>query len=138
MNVDAGNVEDNQKNEEESRGAGAAKDAANDNEIDLSPEALEIAEKRRQEQEELQEKVQEGMRMSDDEFDYKLVGVVIHMGIATAGHYITYINIDREGNPTDNCDDWFKTDKQTWLEFNDSIVSHFDYSRMQYKAFGED
>ena len=33
--------------------------------------------------------------MRTEEFDYKLVGVVIHMGIADAGHYLSYINIDR-------------------------------------------
>lgn len=60
------------------------------------------------------------------------------MGIADAGHYISYVNIDRENNPTDDKSQWVQTDKQTWLEFNDSIVSTFDFSQMQFKAFGED
>ena len=34
--------------------------------------------------------------MNSEEFDYKLVGVVIHMGVADAGHYISYINIERD------------------------------------------
>lgn len=28
-------------------------------------------------------------------FQYKLVGVVVHMGTADAGHYLSYINIER-------------------------------------------
>ena len=76
--------------------------------------------------------------MASEEFDYKLVGVVIHMGIADAGHYISYINIERDGDFQQNGQQWLQTDKQTWLEFNDSIVSNFDFSQMQFKAFGED
>jgi len=33
---------------------------------------------------------------TDDEYQYKLVGVLIHMGGAQAGHYISYINVDRD------------------------------------------
>ena len=36
--------------------------------------------------------------MAVDEFDYKLVGVVIHMGVADAGHYLSYINTERESD----------------------------------------
>ena len=66
------------------------------------------------------------------------MGVVIHMGIADAGHYISYVNIERESDPHENHRQWVQTDKQTWLEFNDAIVSPFDFSRMEYKAFGEE
>lgn len=30
-----------------------------------------------------------------ENFEYKLVGVVLHMGTADAGHYLSYININR-------------------------------------------
>ena len=76
--------------------------------------------------------------MDNEEFDYKLVGVVIHMGVADAGHYISYANIERDGDPTENRAQWSQTEKQTWLDFNDSNVSAFDFSNMQYKAFGEE
>lgn len=77
--------------------------------------------------------------MPSEEFDYKLVGVVIHMGVADAGHYISYVNVERESDSTsENRVQWLQTDQQRWLEFNDSIVSSFDFSQMQYKAFGED
>lgn len=36
--------------------------------------------------------------MRAEEFDYKLVGVVIHMGTADAGHYLSYINIERDAS----------------------------------------
>ena len=39
----------------------------------------------------------------DADFEYKLVGILIHMGGAQAGHYISYIK--------------HETDK--WYEFND-------------------
>lgn len=60
------------------------------------------------------------------------------MGVADAGHYISYINIERDSDSSQDRANWKATDKQTWLEFNDSIVSAFDFSQMQYKAFGEE
>ncbi len=56
----------------------------------------------------------------DEEFEYKLVGVVVHMGQANAGHYISYINIERERDSSIDPNEWMKTETQTWLEFNDS------------------
>ena len=79
--------------------------------------------------------------MRTEEFDYKLVGVVIHMGVADAGHYLSYINIDRndslQGKSDSERAEWAQTENQTWLEFNDSNVSHFDFTNLQKKAFGE-
>ena len=60
------------------------------------------------------------------------------MGIADAGHYLSYVNIERDRDASEDRAEWMKTDTQTWLEFNDSVVSAFDFSSMQYKAFGED
>ena len=60
------------------------------------------------------------MITNDIDFEYKLVGVVVHMGIATAGHYISYINIERERDSSLDPEEWIKTERQTWLEFNDS------------------
>ena len=51
------------------------------------------------------------------------------MGIADAGHYLSYINIERDGDAeSQDREEWMRTDKQTWLEFNDSVVSAFDFS----------
>lgn len=49
--------------------------------------------------------------MASEEFDYKLVGVVIHMGVADAGHYISYINIERDGDSSEGRQQWLETDK---------------------------
>jgi ubiquitin C-terminal hydrolase len=76
--------------------------------------------------------------MKEEEFEYKLVGVVIHMGIADAGHYLSYINIERQTEAEVNLRDWANTDQQTWLEFNDSNVTAFNFSNLAYKAFGEE
>jgi ubiquitin carboxyl-terminal hydrolase 34 len=58
---------------------------------------------------------------ADENFEYKLVGVVVHMGTADAGHYISYININRGTKSEDN-PEWLKTENDKWLEFNDSLV----------------
>ena len=65
------------------------------------------------------------------------MGVVIHMGVADAGHYISYVNVERDADSAvENRTQWMQTDKQRWLEFNDSDVSSFDFSQMRFKAFG--
>ena len=56
---------------------------------------------------------------ADENYEYKLVGVVVHMGTADAGHYISYININRGTKSEDN-PEWLKTENDKWLEFNDS------------------
>jgi ubiquitin C-terminal hydrolase len=63
---------------------------------------------------------------SDNEvnFEYKLVGVVVHMGTADAGHYISYININRDQKASDT-PEWLKTENDKWLEFNDSLVKDY-------------
>jgi ubiquitin C-terminal hydrolase len=55
----------------------------------------------------------------DENFEYKLVGVQLHMGTAEAGHYLSYININRNSLDSDK-PEWLLTDKDKWLEFNDS------------------
>ncbi len=39
--------------------------------------------------------IEEEVHQPDENFEYKLVGVVLHMGTADAGHYLSYININR-------------------------------------------
>jgi ubiquitin carboxyl-terminal hydrolase 34 len=43
------------------------------------------------------------------QFEYELTGIIIHIGNAESGHYISYI----------------KTEDNRWLQFNDSLVSLF-------------
>lgn len=46
------------------------------------------------------------------------------MGTAQAGHYISYININR-GHKSEEDPEWLCTEKEKWLEFNDSAVKDF-------------
>ena len=67
----------------------------------------EQAKKQREEAEEEQQKLREEfMALEAEEFEYKLVGVVIHMGIAEAGHYLSYINIEREEDSSLDLKNW--------------------------------
>lgn len=59
-----------------------------------------------------------------ENFEYKLVGVVVHMGTADAGHYLSYINISR-GEKSEESPEWLQTEKDKWLEFNDSAVRSY-------------
>ena len=57
----------------------------------------------------------------DAHYQYRLRGVVIHSGGASAGHYYSLIRGDEDG---------------AWREFNDSTVRAFDFGRMKEEAFG--
>ena len=54
---------------------------------------------------------------------FKLVGVLVHNGTAEAGHYYSYIQ-DRQPH------------RDSWIEFNDEEVRHFDPSDLGEQAFG--
>lgn len=71
----------------------------------------------------------------DEDFEYKLVGVVLHMGTADAGHYLSYININR-GEKDENTPEWLQTEKERWLEFNDSSVKHYTFNSLETDCFG--
>jgi hypothetical protein len=69
-----------------------------------------------------------------DYYTYKLVGVVVHNGNAESGHYYSYINTNR--GQCENAEDYLKPEQDTWLEFNDSIISQFSFSRLEEECFG--
>ena len=71
----------------------------------------------------------------NENFEYKLVGVVLHMGTADAGHYLSYININR-GEKDEESPEWLLTDKEKWLEFNDSQVREYRFANMESDCFG--
>lgn len=62
---------------------------------------------------------EEQIKDEDENYEYKLVGVVVHMGTADAGHYISYINISRD-DKSEESNEWLKTENEKWVEFNDS------------------
>ena len=107
--------EDAKLDQEEVRGANPAQAQANEDAGDNDEEnkAEDEAERaaREEENRKLAELIKEGQKASDSSFDYKLVGVVIHMGIADAGHYLSYVNIEREGQASDDRTEWMRTDK---------------------------
>lgn len=55
-------------------------------------------------------------------YQYRLAGVVVHMGTAMSGHYYSYIR-ERGGSGR-------------WLEFNDSFVADFDPAGVENECFG--
>ena len=80
-------------------------------------------------------------KADESAFEFKLVGVVCHMGSADAGHYLSYINTERDRENSDTLaekskEDWLATEKQKWLEFNDSAVQSFNFSQLETTCFG--
>ena len=85
----------------------------------------------------LEDKAQE----DDEDFEYKLVGVVCHMGSAEAGHYFSYINTERDRKSrglvqNETREEWGKTESQNWLEFNDHQVSKFNFKEIEENCYG--
>ena len=73
----------------------------------------------------------------EDCFEYKLVGVTVHSGSADSGHYWAYINIKRgQDEPGEDDPEWANTEKDPWMEFNDSRVSEYKFSKLKDDAFG--
>lgn len=66
----------------------------------------------------------------DEEYEYKLVGVVIHKGNAEYGHYTSLANVNRKDPRRE------QITKDLWLEFDDSRVSKFDMSHFEDECFG--
>ena len=60
-------------------------------------------------------------------FEYKLAGVVIHLGVADSGHYYSLIQ-DRELDDV--------SEDRKWYEFNDTIVKYFDPKDIPNEAYG--
>jgi ubiquitin C-terminal hydrolase len=67
----------------------------------------------------------------EEYYEYILVGVVLHIGHADAGHYISYINTNRNGK-----DSTLTRSNSNWLTFNDAYVSLFDFSSLEENCFG--
>jgi ubiquitin C-terminal hydrolase len=69
--------------------------------------------------------------LADEDFEYKRVGVVVHMGTADAGDYLSFINTNRSDKH-----EWLLTEKDKWLEFNDSIVREYRFANLEQDCFG--
>lgn len=66
-------------------------------------------------------------RFSDSDYDYRLVGVLVHAGVAQGGHYYSLIK-DRSLGSNDTNTRWFK--------FDDEDVTAFDQSAIETECFG--
>jgi ubiquitin C-terminal hydrolase len=62
--------------------------------------------------------------LKDEDFEYKLVGVVIHKGTAEWGHYVSLIDANRG------------KDDEKWLLFDDGHVSDFKMENFEEECFG--
>ncbi len=54
------------------------------------------------------------------EYEYELTGIIVHIGNAESGHYISFI----------------KTEENRWLQFNDSLISLFSAMSIEAECFG--
>jgi ubiquitin C-terminal hydrolase len=78
----------------------------------------------------------------DDYYEYYLVGVVVHIGSADAGHYFSFINTKRDGD--DSCMNINREDilnlnngkENSWLKFNDTKISKWDVKKLEEECFG--
>ena len=69
-------------------------------------------------------------KQTDEDFEYKLVGVVIHKGNAEYGHYTSLINANRQDPGRKD------VTQDKWFEFDDSRVSLFDMRKFDEECFG--
>ena len=81
----------------------------------------------REVEEEIPGQVQPAKQFPPEYYDYKLTGIVIHMGTAEGGHYYSLI-MDREKTNL--------PEKERWFEFNDSKVESYDPDEIKNDAFG--
>jgi hypothetical protein len=63
------------------------------------------------------------------QFEYELVGVLVHTGTADSGHYYSFI---RERKPLYNDEN----NERRWYQFNDSNVEIFDPKEIPKQCFG--
>lgn len=82
------------------------------------------------------------MEVADDDYIYRLVGVNIHTGTATGGHYYSHINTKRGDLEPDatlgekEFEEWKKSKEDPWKTFNDDKVSSFTWSSLKNEAYG--
>jgi len=85
-------------------------------EIDLEPYTVEGLSRKDALKE---QKEAPSRKFPDDYYQYRLRGIVVHLGTAESGHYYSFIE-----------------DSKRWFEFNDTIVREFDPKEIPAEAFG--
>lgn len=70
-------------------------------------------------------------------FEYRLVGVIIHQGVAEAGHYYSLICTD-SGLENKEHEMWRTTEHMKWTEFNDTNIRDFNFhAKFEDECFGK-
>ena len=75
----------------------------------------------------------------DEYYQYELKGINIHIGNAQGGHYISFIDAERNGHNNEQDIKASIEDgviKSKWLKFNDSIICQFDTKDIPIESFG--
>jgi ubiquitin carboxyl-terminal hydrolase 9/24 len=62
--------------------------------------------------------------LPDDDYEYKLAGVLVHAGVAQGGHYYSFI---KDRNPRS---------EEKWYRFDDEDVTPFDPASIEAECFG--
>ena len=62
--------------------------------------------------------------ISNENFEYSLIGVIVHSGTAQYGHYFSLVNT--------------KNDKNKWVKFNDKTVTDYNANNLEIDTFGGD
>ena len=96
-------------------------------ESDIKEDRNDDEEKKQGEAEKEGEDVKEE---TEENFEYNLAGVIVHLGSADVGHYYSYINVNRgdPGRP--------KIVEDKWIEFNDSTIRNFKFNDLEEECFG--
>lgn len=66
--------------------------------------------------------------LPDDDYEYKLAGVLVHAGVAQGGHYYSFIRDRFSFLSEDEPDKWYR--------FDDEDVTPFDPSSIEVECFG--
>ena len=75
----------------------------------------------------------------DEYYQYELKGINVHIGSAQGGHYISFVDVERDGHDNElDIKTSIENDKikSKWLKFNDSIVTKFDTKEIPIESYG--
>ena len=79
------------------------------------------------------------MEMTDEDYEYRLVGINIHRGSGQGGHYWSLIHTKRgeqEPDPSTNLSEWENGISSDWRKFDDETVTPYATSSIPEDAFG--
>ena len=75
----------------------------------------------------------------EEYYEYELKGINVHIGNAMGGHYISFIDVERDGHDNEqNIKSSIENGiiKSKWLKFNDSIITEFDPKDIPVESYG--